>query len=196
LNPKKLISVNFSQLGRNMTMKRTYKFYGLPEGPKIPGFRALESKDVDEAFALLTQYLNKFDLAPQFTRDEFLHWFTPQSEVVNSFVVEQNGKIIAFSSFYTLPSSVMHHPTYKDIKAAYAFYNVPCDTIELKTLVTETLIAANNLKYDVFNALDLMDNSTFLESLKFGQGDGDLQYYLFNWKCPTIAANKIGLVLQ
>lgn len=179
-----------------MTMKRTYKFYALPNETKIPGFRALEPKDVDRAFALLTQYLTKFDLAPVFTKDEFVHWFTPQPEVVNSFVVEQKGELIAFSSFYTLPSNVMHHATYKDIKAAYAFYNVPCDTIDLKSLVIQTLIAANNLKYDVFNALDLMDNSSFLEQLKFGQGDGDLQYYLYNWKCPQIPANKIGLVLQ
>ena len=34
------------------------------------------------------------------------------------------------------------------------------------------------LDFDVFNALDVMQNATFLEELKFKIGDGHLQYYL------------------
>jgi len=45
--------------------------------------------------------------------------------------------------------------------------------------------------YDVFNALDLMDNKEFLDKLKFGIGDGNLQYYLYNWKCPDMTPNKV-----
>ena len=50
--------------------------------------------------------------------------------------------------------------------------------------------------FDVFNALDLMHNSEILEELKFGIGDGNLQYYLYNWKCKEMQPNQIGLVLQ
>lgn len=45
--------------------------------------------------------------------------------------------------------------------------------------------------FDVFNALDLMENKVFLEKLKFGIGDGNLQYYLYNWKCPTMDSDKV-----
>ena len=38
--------------------------------------------------------------------------------------------------------------------------------------------------------------SEFLEKLKFGIGDGNLQYYLYNWKCPKMDPKNIGLVLQ
>ena len=31
----------------------------------------------------------------------------------------------------------------------------------------------------------------FLEKLKFGIGDGNLQYYLYNWKCPSMDADKV-----
>jgi hypothetical protein len=44
---------------------------------------------------------------------------------------------------------------------------------------------------DVFNALDLMENAKFLEQLKFGIGDGNLQYYVYNWKCPPMESNKV-----
>ena len=46
----------------------------------------------------------------------------------------------------------------------------------------------------MFNALDLMENKQFLENLKFGIGDGNLQYYLYNWKCPQMDAEKVGHV--
>lgn len=45
--------------------------------------------------------------------------------------------------------------------------------------------------FDVFNALDLMENKVFLEKLKFGIGDGNLQYYLYNWKCPSMEPDKV-----
>jgi glycylpeptide N-tetradecanoyltransferase len=48
---------------------------------------------------------------------------------------------------------------------------------------------------DVFNALDLMDNQEFLEELKFGIGDGNLQYYVYNWKCPLMPPNKVNFNL-
>lgn len=57
-------------------------------------------------------------------------------------------------------------------------------------------ILFSQLGFDVFNALDLMDNKEFLEPLKFGIGDGNLQYYLYNWRCPSMPPGKIGLVLQ
>lgn len=36
-----------------------------------------------------------------------------------------------------------------------------------------------------------MENKTFLEKLKFGIGDGNLQYYLYNWKCPGMEPEKV-----
>jgi glycylpeptide N-tetradecanoyltransferase len=48
---------------------------------------------------------------------------------------------------------------------------------------------------DVFNALDVMDNGSFLSDLKFGIGDGHLQYYLYNYKCPMLESKDVGLVL-
>ena len=48
---------------------------------------------------------------------------------------------------------------------------------------------------DVFNALDVMENSSIFSTLNFGAGDGNLQYYLYNWKCPVIEPSEVGLVL-
>nr|XP_022904578.1 glycylpeptide N-tetradecanoyltransferase [Onthophagus taurus] len=195
LNPKKLIEVKFSHLSRNMTMQRTLKLYKLPDQPRTPGFRKLTPKDVPQAHKLLGDYLKRFDLAPVFSKEDFGHWFLPQTDIVDSFVVEVDGKITDFVSYYTLPSTVMYHPVHKVLKAAYSFYNVAKATPWID-LMNDALISAKQLNFDVFNALDLMDNKEFLEPLKFGVGDGNLQYYLYNWRCPAIQPSKIGLVLQ
>ncbi|GBM58624.1 Glycylpeptide N-tetradecanoyltransferase 1 [Araneus ventricosus] len=195
LNPRKLIEVKFSHLSRNMTMQRTLKLYKLPENTKTAGFRQMKEKDIKQALNLLSEYLLKFDLAPSFNEEEFRYWFLPRTDIINSFVVEVNGTVTDFVSFYTLPSTVMHHPVHKGLKAAYAFYNVGKGT-PLNDLMQDALIEAKNMGYDVFNALDLMDNKSFLEPLKFGIGDGNLQYYLYNWRCQPMQPNQIGLVLQ
>lgn len=97
-------------------------------------------------------------------------------------------------SFYTLPSSISGNPKYNTLKAAYSYYNV-ATSVSLKDLMYDALILAKQEDFDVFNALDLMDNEEFLEPLKFGVGDGKLRYYLYNWNSPTIASKDLGLVL-
>lgn len=196
LNPKKLIEVKFSHLSRNMTMQRTMKLYRLPEETKLKEICTLKEQDVSSAYQSTVKYLKKFSLAPEFSEEEFRHWFTPREGIVDSFVVKnEQGQVTDMISFYTLPSTVMHHPAHKQLKAAYSFYNVP-QTVPLVDLMQDALILAKQREFDVFNALDLMENKEFLEKLKFGIGDGNLQYYLYNWKCPYMEPTKVGLVLQ
>ena len=63
-------------------------------------------------------------------------------------------------------------------------------------LFRSALILAKCNDFDVFNALDLMENDTFLRELKFGIGDGNLHYYLFNWRVmQDIEPSQVALVL-
>ncbi len=93
---------------------------------------------------------------------------------------------------------MINHPKHTNIKAAYLFYYAtevgltdPLDKDALKarlnTLVSDSLVYCKQYKFDVYNALSLMDNGLFLEDQKFGPGDGQLHYYLFNYR-----ANPIG----
>lgn len=157
----------------------------------------MTEKDLPEAHQLLVKYLERFALAPEFTLEEFTHWFLPRPNIVDAFVVcdPTTSRITDFVSYYTLPSTVMHHPQHKNLKAAYSFYNVSGATPWV-ALMMDALISAKQLRFDVFNALNLMENDEFLEPLKFGVGDGNLQYYLYNWRCPEMQPRAVGLVLQ
>lgn len=39
----------------------------------------------------------------------------------------------------------------------------------------------------MFNALTLLDNPLFLEQQKYGPGDGQLHYYIYNYRAHALA---------
>lgn len=195
LNPKKLIDVGFSHLGPRMTMARTMKLYKVPEKPQLPGMREMEPKDVKRVFELVSGYLSQFTLHPEFEEQELAHWMLPRKGVVFSYVRESSsGQITDVCSFYSLPSSILGNEKHSILKAAYSYWNV-ATTVTFSELMYDALIYAKQHDFDVFNALNVMENENFLKELKFGIGDGFLQYYLYNWRCPKIEPSGIGLVL-
>jgi len=196
LNPKKLIDVGFSHLTARMTIARAIRLYSLPSNPVCPGIRVCDKKDVPSATKLLNNYLKKFSLKAVFDEEEFSHWFLPRQGIVNTYVIESptTHEVTDIVSFYTLPSTIIGNATYKTLKAAYSYYNV-AHTVPLVNLVKDALFFAKQEGFDVFNCLDIMENESFLKDLKFGKGDGNLHYYLYNWKCPEMPPAKVGLVL-
>ncbi|KAH8482494.1 hypothetical protein H0E87_029799 [Populus deltoides] len=197
LNPKKLIDVGFSRLGARMTMSRTIKLYKLPDSPATPGFRKMELRDVPAVTRLLRNYLSQFVVAPDFDENDVEHWLLPTENVVDSYLVEspETHEITDFCSFYTLPSSILGNQNYLTLKAAYSYYNVSVKT-PLLQLMNDALIVAKQKDFDVFNALDVMHNESFLKELKFGPGDGQLHYYLYNYRLQhALRPSELGLVL-
>lgn len=195
MNPKKLIDVGFSHLGPRMTMARTIKLYKVPEKPQLAGMREMRPSDVPRVAELVIGYLKKFPLHPEFCPEEVAHWILPKEGVVFSFVREARpGEVTDVCSFYSLPSSILGHEKHNVLRAAYSYWNV-ATTVPLHELMYDALIFAKQQDFDVFNALNVMDNEGFLKDLKFGIGDGFLQYYLYNWKCPKVEPSGMGLVL-
>jgi glycylpeptide N-tetradecanoyltransferase len=77
-----------------------------------------------------------------------------------------------------LPSTIVSHPRYNLLEAAYLYYYAS-DTAfienaddlgllkrRLSELASDAVIVADQAKFDVFNALTLMDNTLFLQDLK------------------------------
>ena len=194
LNPKKLIEIGFSRLPPKMTLTSTIRLYKMPAEPKA-AFRKMKITDVSSATKLLNNYLSRFTLHPAFTEEDVAHWITPHENVVSSYVLEgKNGEITDLISFYELPSSILKNPKHNLLKAAYSFYQV-ATSLTITDVMYDALVFAQAEGFDVFNALDVMDNNQVFKELKFGIGDGNLQYYLYNWKCPTMLPNENGLVL-
>ncbi|KZO97861.1 N-myristoyl transferase [Calocera viscosa TUFC12733] len=209
LNLPKLVDVGFTSVPRSMTLARLVRQTALPKKTALPGLREMESHDIPEVEALMIQYMKRFDMIPVFTRGEIEHTFLSgkgtepminaarrTDQVVWAYVVETDGKITDFFSFYTLPSSVIGNTKgHKMLEAAYLFYyatDAPEPDLKkrLYELVGDALIIARDAEFDVFNALTLMDNWSFLEDHKFGKGDGLLNFYLYNWRTPLLEGHN------
>lgn len=200
LNPKKLIDVKFSYLPSNQKISTQQKLFALPEKVDLPeGYiiRPTLDKDIKQVRKLLCDYLSQFKIHQEYTKKECQHWFIHRSNIIESYVIEKNGKITDFFSFYSLPSSVLQNPHHKSIRAAYSYYFVST-AIDLKKLYECALIKAKESGYDVFNVLDIMNNKEVFQDLLFSGGDGYLNYYLYNWKLeqPLLSPAQIGIVLM
>jgi glycylpeptide N-tetradecanoyltransferase len=110
----------------------------------------------------------------------------------------EDGKqnLTDFFSFYSLPSSILQHPEHRTLRAAYSYYNVST-TGRLREGMQDLLVVARDLGYDVFNALDVMENGGLMEDLKFSVGEGHLHYYLYNWRVggSALQPKDLGIVL-
>ncbi|KAJ5509351.1 hypothetical protein N7527_011494 [Penicillium freii] len=198
----KLYDVGFSPLPHGSTKARQVTKNHLPSETSTPGLRPMESKDIDVVYDLLERYMRRFDMNQAFTREEIDHWLVHKKQpgkdqVVWSYVAEdpETNKITDFVSFYNLESTVIDNPKHDAVHAAYLYYYATETAFSddkqafkerLQLLMNDALICAKNARFDVFNALTSHDNPLFLEDLKFGAGDGQLHFYLYNYRAAPI----------
>ncbi|KAL8895421.1 MAG: hypothetical protein Q9207_008182 [Kuettlingeria erythrocarpa] len=199
----KLYEVGFSPMPKNSNKARQLTKYKLPTSTSVKGLRVMQQKDAAAVQDLLHRYLKRFDMAPEFEAEEIEHWMVhdekmTSEQVIWTYVVEDPSthKITDFFSFYCLESSVIKNPKHGTVRAAYMFYyateaafaeNEKGLKERLNDLMNDALVLAKKYKFDVFNALTLLDNPLFLEQQKFGPGDGQLHYYIYNYRTQPIA---------
>jgi glycylpeptide N-tetradecanoyltransferase len=196
LNLQKLLDVKFTYLNPKLNLARAKGIYKLAKETSITRIRAMEKKDVEGVYEILDNYLSKFKIRPYYSKEEVEHWFVPRKSIVYSYVIENDeGKITDFISFYLLPSSILQHTQHKTLYACYSFMNVP-GQYSMKELMRNALILAKQLNFDVYNALNVMDNEPVFDDLLFGKGDGSLKYYFYNYLCPEVQPNELAIVLM
>ncbi|XP_042252308.1 glycylpeptide N-tetradecanoyltransferase 1-like [Thunnus maccoyii] len=195
LNPRKMMEVNYPGVRRDMNLQRALKFYRLPEVTKTTGLRPMTKEDVQGIHSLLQENLCKFHLSPILSLLEVEHWLLPRENVIDTYVVEgDDGTLTDVVSFYSVSSKVLNNLVHTNLRAAHLLYIVPTAT-NLVDLMEDTLVLAKSKGFDIFIAPNVMDNKSFLEKLKFSISDNSLHYYLYNWMCPNMSPDKVGLVL-
>lgn len=207
LNWSKLNEVGFTVLPEGETKASMNAKMSLSNEPKTKGWRKMEEKDIEIVWQLYKSWQSRYSLSQIMSKDDIKHWIyggaKQDVKVVHAFVVEnsETGKVTDFISFYVLPFTVLENPLHSQIGIAYLYYygseigagktindeeSQKLVKKNLKSLVNDAMIEAKKLNIDVFNALSSQDNALFLSDLKFGLGDGFLNYYLFNYKAARI----------
>lgn len=93
INWQKLYECGFSPLPANSKPQYQVRKYALPDDTSTKGLRPLEEKDLDAVMDLYKRYNARFDMTPEFSREEAHHWFVPKvgpndQQVVWTYVVE------------------------------------------------------------------------------------------------------------
>jgi len=233
LNVQKLVETKFCYVPRNMTLARMIRINKLPAAPSMSGLREAEDRDIPELAALFTKCMERYSMVPIFNEQELQHQLLSgkgtgkigdggagrrEGQVTWTYVVEdpQSHRITDFFSFYSLPSTVINNTKHPVLEAAYLYYYGTETAFtskddekslqkRLMSLIGDALVVATEAKFDVFNALTLMDNVPILKDLKFAEGDGFLNFYLYNWRTTPLAGmapagdvpagNGIGVVM-
>ena len=189
INIEKLIKVGFASPTNDMD---NYKRALLIKYSPLK-LRLLEQKDIDQCFDLFIQHNTTKSICPVFTKEEFYYWLKPLKSTIWTYVVEENGKILDFVSFYHVSTTALKSQT--RVKIAYLWFYTSVHT-QWDQLLESLLYVTQQDGFDCFNVLEgIGGDVALLESLKFVRGDGTLYYYLYNWKCEAILPQKMGVFL-
>ncbi|XP_030255244.1 glycylpeptide N-tetradecanoyltransferase 1-like isoform X2 [Sparus aurata] len=190
LNLRKLKEVSYPGLRQDMNLQRAVKFNRLPKVTKTPGLRPMTKEDVAGIHSLLQANLLKFHLSPILSLQEVEHWLLPKENVIDTYVVQgDDGTLTDVVSFYSVSYKVLNHPVHTGLRAAHLLY-IASAAADLMDLMEDTLVLVKS-GFDIISALDVMDNKSFLEKLKFSISNTNLHYYLYNWMCPNMSPDKV-----
>ena len=190
-----LVETGFTTLPKDVTVLDAKKVVLLPKNVSS-NFIKMEEHHVPEVMVILNSYFDRYTCHPIFDESEFKHIFLNNS-IVTSYVVIDDGKVVDFISYYKLPSKVLNpakNKNYPVINTGYLFYYT--STVEtIFTLINNMMIVARNEGIHVFNALDIMENGIILKDLKFEEGTGRINYYMYNYSCMNMSSHQIAKIL-
>lgn len=206
INCRKLVDCGFSYLPRGMTMEELEDKFSLPEEPALP-LRAMEEKDIPRCLELLNQHNAKYNLQfyRSFSEAELKHTLiAAHPGIVYSYVLETDGVVTDFTSFYCVPSTILKareddpegpKEIVGEIKNGYLYYT-SVTTVEEEDMLSSLLVIGKQEGFDVFTVLScygLKDKIT-CDQCRFGRGTGILKYYLYNWQGPTMDDTEMGFL--
>lgn len=199
INMRRLIESKFAPLPPHLSINDVESMFPIRKVSMPSNFRPIRMEDCESLCPLLNSSLSQYQLHCQFSLDEIKHWFiddVQKDKTVFAYVMEgENGKINNFISFYSLPSTITSNNIKERLNVAYLFYYAAENNSILLQMMEIILYQAKIEGFDVFNCVEIMKNSSFLDKLLFREGDGDLNYYLYNWECNTLSPKDIAVVM-
>lgn len=195
INITTLYETGFVTFDKSMDMDTVKKSHKLPKKFKNEHFMKVEERHLEQMFELFNDYMDKYNLHPIFTQEEFNHLFYDNKYVVCYVLEDTNKNVLDFISYYNMQSNVLkNNEKYKYIRSANLFYYTSMNEV-LFLLIKDLMIAARNNGIDVFNVTDIMENDNILRELGFEEGTGVSNYYLYNWQIRPLKNMQCSLIL-
>lgn len=185
LNINKFVDIGYLGETNTLNLNKLKKRF---EVNKVQNLNLLELKEEDclHVCNKLNEYLNKLKIKVHFELDDFKHKFLPKENLIYSFITKDYKDFI---SFYYLESSVSHD-IHKEIKKVYLSYYFSDNIVNL---MDNCIYKLKDM--DSISCLNIMDNKEFIKKCDFLETASDIYYYFYNWNCPIINTNDMGIVL-
>lgn len=185
LNVDRLVEMNFCD--SSIKMKLPFKFLYFTH--KIRHNTTVATKDdLAQCHKLLEIKTRGFMIYEKHSLQQFIYNHESREDVVYSLVHKERDTVTAFGSFFIINTRVIEKS--QMIKTAYLYYHAGESQIEM---VRDLVACARDLKCDVFNLNDIMNNHDYIHPLGFREGDTDLNYYLYNWHAKGVTNRDIHL---
>lgn len=192
LNIPKLIDLNFIKKPDNISLNGFSKLFKTIDTLQL-NLRKIKETDFEQCCKLLNEYHMKFKISVQFEQEEFNTHFKFRENIIESYVIEKDGKITDFVSYFFIPSKITEGK-HTEMKRAYIYYYFNTEN-ELSKIIENTLLIMKEKQIDVVNCINQYNNNTFIDKLKFKEGTGGLNFYLFNWMCPPIINSDMAMIM-
>lgn len=193
LNIKVLLDTGFTKVDDNVGLKKLKHAYKLPEAPSHEDkFVKLEEQHLEEACDTLNRYMDRYTYHPIFDLEEFKHTFYGNKVVSSYVVLDDDGHVTDFTSYYLQPARVYNSTKDKHefIRVGYMFYYTSLVETPYR-MVKDTLIMARRNNVDVMDASDIMENEDLLKELMFEEGAIRSYYYLYNRHYSSMNNNQV-----
>ncbi|EET02262.1 Glycylpeptide N-tetradecanoyltransferase [Giardia duodenalis] len=205
LNPIKLARIGFCTKPKAISDKEFTFFYKLPFLPTNISscFHTCNEADIPALHDLYTEYSRKeYKFRQAYSMELFSHIVTHRKDSIHTLVYREKEREQpdAFITYYIIDTAVLA----KDIKKQYPsmrngyiyLYALRSNcNLSMNQLILALMHDMHNSGVDVCTALNVGPNPSFFSTMKFAEGSGKLNYYLFNLKWPKMALKDIGVVL-
>ena len=185
INVQKLIELDF--------IEKTNVLFNIIKKPNI-NIRPLQPKDFNICCEMLNKYNSQFKISILFEQEDFNYHFTFRPNIIESYVVENNNMVTDFISFFFIPSKIMNNRKYDEMKKAYVYYYFNTIT-PLEILMENGLYFMKKNNMDIVNCMNQYNNMNFINKLNFIEGNGKLNFYLYNYECQALNNNDIGIIM-
>ena len=192
INIPKLIDTQFITKPDKISINALSKIFKTIDKLSL-NLRKLEEKDCVKCCSKFNTFHSKFKIAPVFTVDEFRNHFIADN-VIYSYVVEKDGEITDFISFFDLSYQIKENIKYDNLKVAYGYYYFYFENT-LEKLIENSILILKNEQFDLLNYLDQYDTNLIFDKLNFNKGEGKMNFNFFNWMCPPVKNNEVALIM-
>lgn len=207
LNVSKLVHLKFAAAPPGMALRKYQEENRLPllVTHLRNNFRELREGDLDKLHKIYHDFAaRRFRFYQKFTPEAFRHFITNLDRATTTYVFCKDDEPIAFISWYTVDSAVLDkklvtNKAYSYIRNAYIFqFAIEKDRDPQLTDQALFLCAMHKMvekQCDVCTCLAMGSNFEPIRLLRFAQGDGRLNYYMFNTRWVPLDSTEVSVCL-